>query len=99
MMKKMKKEMKGKIMHASLSGGDADLFASDSTIASPVSRKIELSLSGEDESKLRKMFDALSVGGKVKFQLKRESWGDIFGSLTDKYGIDWMVNIATKKNN
>jgi PhnB protein len=35
----------------------------------------------------------LSEGGKVTSPLKKESWGDIFGSLTDKFGIDWLVNI------
>jgi PhnB protein len=23
-------------------------------------------------------------------------WGDTFGMLTDKFGIDWMVNISGK---
>jgi uncharacterized glyoxalase superfamily protein PhnB len=24
-------------------------------------------------------------------------WGDTFGQLTDKYNIDWMVNISAPK--
>jgi PhnB protein len=91
-------DMKGKIMHARLSGGDVELMASDSQAASPEARKIELSLSGMDEAKLSKIFDGLSAGGKVKSSLKKEFWGDIFGSLTDKYNIDWMVNIISKKD-
>ena len=30
--------------------------------------------------------------------LKKEFWGDIFGSLTDKYNINWMMNIAQPKS-
>jgi PhnB protein len=29
--------------------------------------------------------------------LDKAPWGDIFGMLTDKFGIGWMVNIEGKK--
>ncbi|MDB5161180.1 MAG: hypothetical protein JWO96_560 [Candidatus Saccharibacteria bacterium] len=93
-----KEAMKGQIMHASLKGGDINLMASDSQNASPKTAKVELSLGGYDEPKMRKMFDDLAEGGEVKTPLKKEFWGDIFGNLTDKYGVDWMMNIGTKKD-
>lgn len=89
--------MKDKIMHAYLAGGDIELMASDSESASPATRKVELCLGGTDEAKLRKIFDGLSEGGNVKYPLKKEFWGDIFGTLTDKYGVDWMTSITTEK--
>ncbi len=92
-----KKEMKGKIIHARLMGGDVSLMASDTQDKTLGAGKIELSLSGFDEERLRKVFDGLSSGGKVKSPLKKEYWGDTFGSLRDKFGVDWMVNIAAKK--
>jgi PhnB protein len=93
----MPEELKGKVMHAALTGGDAELFASDSRLASEKATKIELSLSGDDEPKLRGFFEKLSEGGNVKSPLKKEAWGDTFGQLTDKYNIDWMVNITAHK--
>jgi PhnB protein len=92
-----KEQMKGKVIHASLRGGDANLMASDTHDKTLGKGKIELSISGEDEPKLRKIFDGLSAGGQVSSPLKKEFWGDTFGSLTDKYGIGWMVNINAKK--
>ncbi len=92
-----KESMKGMIMHASLDTGDFKIFASDSPKASPKAAKIELSLGGEDETKLRGWFEALSEGGKVKMPLKKQFWGDIYGQLIDKYNIEWMVNIASAK--
>ncbi len=92
-----KAEMKGKIIHARLAGGDVNLMASDTRDKMLGAGKIELSLSGVDEARLRKMFDGLSAGGKVKSPLKKEYWGDTFGSLRDKFGVDWMVNITAKK--
>jgi PhnB protein len=90
--------MKGKIMHASLMNTEVDLMASDSPQADHLGAgKISLSLSGTDDQRLRKIFDGLSAGGRVTSPLKKEFWGDTFGSLTDKFGVEWMVNISAPK--
>ncbi len=89
--------MKGKIIHASLMNGEVDLMGSDSPQPTLGTGKISLSLSGTDDQKLRKYFDGLSVGGKVNSPLKKEYWGDTFGALTDRFGVEWMVNIAAPK--
>ncbi|MGC1176599.1 MAG: VOC family protein [Candidatus Saccharimonadales bacterium] len=88
---------KDKVMHAHLEGGDIKLFASDTIKKKLGTGKIELCLGGSDEAKLTEIFDALSAGGTVNMPLKKEFWGDTFGSLVDKYGVNWMMNIATKK--
>jgi PhnB protein len=93
----MPDDLKGKVMHAALTGGDVELFSSDSGQASENAAKIELSLSGDDEEKLTSFFNKLSEGGKIKSALKKEAWGDTFGQFTDKYNIDWMVNINATK--
>ncbi|MBX4190725.1 VOC family protein, partial [Candidatus Saccharibacteria bacterium] len=56
--------------------------------------KVELSLGGTDEAEMRKMFDKLAEGGKVKMPLEKQFWGDIYGQITDKYNLDWMMNIG-----
>ena len=90
--------MKGKVMHASLTEGDADLMASDSPQPDRLGTgKIGLSLSGTDEQRLRSIFDRLATGGKVTSALKKEFWGDTYGSLTDRFGVEWMVNITAPK--
>jgi PhnB protein len=85
------------LMHAALYGGDAHLFASDTQEASDKAAKIELALGGEDETRLREIFGKLSEGGEIKRPIQKESWGDLFGALRDKYGIEWMVNITVPK--
>jgi PhnB protein len=82
------------LVHASLRGGDITLLATDSSTASDQAAKVELCLSGTDEKHMREIFDKLSAGGQVRTALKKQFWGDIFGSLTDKYGVDWMMNIG-----
>lgn len=53
-----------------------------------------MSLSGPDETELRGYFDKLAAGGKITMPLEKAPWGDIFGQLTDKFGITWMFNIG-----
>ncbi len=83
------------LMHASLKNGDVALMASDTSEASDVAKKVTISIAGTDEEKLTKIFNDLSQGVTVQYPLKKESWGDTFGSFTDKYGVDWMMNIGT----
>lgn len=91
-----KEQMLGQIMHSMLEG-DIKLMGSDSQKASPAAKKIELSLSGEDETKLRGYWQNLSEGGLITMPLEKAPWGDTFGMVKDKYGVDWMVNITAKK--
>lgn len=86
------------LMHSSLEGGEVKLMGSDTNQASPEAKKVSLSLGGTDEAKMRQIFDALSAGGKTTMALEKAPWGDIFGSFTDKYGIEWMMNIGAANN-
>lgn len=54
-----------------------------------------VSLSGEDEAELRRFWDGLSAEGTIAMPLERAPWGDIFGMCADKFGVNWLVNIAT----
>jgi PhnB protein len=83
----------GEIMHSSLKG-PVNLMASDSQMASDQAAKVELSLGGTDETQMKEIFDKLADGGKVKMPLEKQFWGDMFGMLTDKFGVDWNMNIG-----
>ncbi len=49
---------------------------------------------GEPDTKeeAKRLFDALSAGGKITMDLQDMFWGAYYGDLTDKFGIQWMVN-------
>ncbi|RDI22409.1 VOC family protein [Lentzea flaviverrucosa] len=55
--------------------------------------RITVSLSG-DEEVLRDYFTALADGGKVGTPLEKQMWGDEYGDLVDKFGVNWMVNMG-----
>ena len=87
-----------KIMHAQLVSGDITIMASEGKPGGEVVKgdNFSLSLSGDDEEELTKLFEALGEGGQVTMPLEKQMWGDTFGMIIDKFGISWMVNIAAK---
>jgi PhnB protein len=84
-----------KIMHGMLETSDGfTLMGADTPNAMEYkpAAGVSVSLSGDDEPKLRGFFDKLSEGGTVVMPMNQAPWGDTFGMVTDKFGIDWMVN-------
>ncbi|MFH8391460.1 VOC family protein [Streptomyces sp. NPDC018036] len=59
-----------------------------------VGNNFAVSLSGEDAGELSGYWAKLSAGGKVTVPLEKQMWGDTFGMCTDRFGVQWMVNIA-----
>ena len=55
---------------------------------------VSMSLSGDNEEELTQYFEKLSEKGMVILPLEKAPWGDTFGMLRDKFGINWMVNIS-----
>ncbi|ALG11798.1 VOC family protein [Kibdelosporangium phytohabitans] len=56
---------------------------------------ITVSLSGDDADELRGYFAKLSDGATVTVPLEKQMWGDEFGALVDRFGINWMVNVTS----
>jgi len=85
------------VMHAMLETGSGyTLMASDTPpgMAHTPGDSITISLSGEEADELRGYWEQLSSGGKVSMPLEKQMWGDEFGQCTDKYGVNWMVDIV-----
>ena len=53
-----------------------------------------ISLSGDEEELLRGYFDKLAEGGTIDVPLEKAPWGDTFGQVKDRFGVNWLVNIA-----
>jgi PhnB protein len=87
------------VMHSQLDAdNDITLMASDTPAGMDLKsgNNVSISLSGNDEKVLRGFWDKLSPSGKVTMPLEKAPWGDTFGMCTDKFGIQWLVNIAGK---
>ena len=57
---------------------------------------VHISLEPETRAEAKRLFDALSKGGKVTMDLQDTFWGAYYGSCTDKFGIQWMINCLAK---
>jgi PhnB protein len=84
-----------KIMHAALTIGDSTVLFSDGGSAGPAEfRGFDLSLNVADAATADKAFAALAAGGTVNMPLSQTFWSPRFGTLTDKFGVAWMVNVT-----
>jgi PhnB protein len=89
------------VMHSALTADNGILFmASDTPPGMPhrPGSSVSMALGGDNDAELSGYFEKLSAGGTINMPLAQAPWGDKFGMLTDKFGIDWMVNIAGKKS-
>lgn len=90
-----------KVMHATLVADNGmTLMASDvpNGWTYKPGTNISISLTGDNEAELQGYWDKLSDGATIVQPLTKAPWGDMFGMLTDKFGIRWLVNIAAKKS-
>jgi PhnB protein len=92
----MSEQDKNKVMHVALPIGQELLMASDYVEgmgpAFSHGNDFSIALSPDSEEDARKLFDGLAAGGTVAMALEKTSWAQLFGMLTDKFGIQWMVN-------
>jgi len=93
---------KSKIMHVVLPIGNGMLLMGTDVLSSmgrpPVSGdNISLSLAPDSEAETRRLYEALSAGGTIEVPLEAMFWGALFGMVTDKFGIKWMVNFEKEK--
>lgn len=89
--------MENKVMHASLRIGDSVVMAPDDCgpDASTRFQGFSLSLTVQDAAEADRVFAALADGGQVRMPLARTFWSPRFGMLTDRFGVGWMVNLAS----
>jgi PhnB protein len=53
-----------------------------------------ISLSGDESDLLHGYFDKLAEGGNIDVPLEKAPWGDEFGQVKDKFGVNWLVNVS-----
>ena len=57
---------------------------------------VHISVMPDSRAEADRLFDALSGGGQVPMAMTDMFWGDYFGSLTDRFGVPWMVTTSAK---
>jgi PhnB protein len=95
--------VKDKIMHVSLRIGDNILMASDACEELGYSvtqgNNFYVCLNPDSKEEADRIFNALAEGGKVEMPIQDMFWGAYWGSVKDKFGIQWMVNYDKRSLN
>ena len=81
------------ILHIAMQLGTSTLMASDA----PPNRfeppqGFSLALSFNSIPDVERTFNALADGGNIKLPLAKTFWSELFGMVTDRFGIPWMVS-------
>jgi PhnB protein len=87
----------GNLMHSMLEADNGIvLMGADTPSSMPMETgsSVSMSLSGDDEAELSGYFHKLAERGTITEPLEKAPWGDTFGMLTDRFGVNWLVNIA-----
>lgn len=89
-----------KIMHAMLEADNGISFMGADTpsgMTFDAGSRIRMALSGDDAEELGGYFEKLAAGGTVRMPLEQAPWGASFGMVVDRFGVEWMVNIAAQQ--
>jgi PhnB protein len=92
---------KNKIMHVGLPIGSTILMGSDVAggwgPAFLQGNNFSVSIHPESKEEADTLFNSLSEGGQVTMPMADTFWGSYFGMFTDKFGINWMINLETQQ--
>lgn len=97
---KMTEADQEKIMHISLPIGNGNILMGTDALESmgqslTIGNNFHISLSPESEEEADELFTKLSAGGQVTMPMDKAFWGAYFGMVTDKFGMQWMINYDT----
>jgi PhnB protein len=85
--------MLGKVRHSKFQGLGVLFYASDNHDAEPMRGSAQIIMT-DDRTITDRLFTALAVGANVTTPLMTQDWGDYYGKLTDKFGVQWMFNYS-----
>lgn len=83
------------VMHVSLPIGSGVLMGSDGGSFGPpltTGNNVSLSIAPDSKEEADSVFARLSDGGQVTMPMQDQFWGAYFGTCTDRFGINWMIN-------
>lgn len=90
----MSEEDRNRIMYASIPIFGCDIMFMDMPSGEPLvgGNQISPSIDSKDMEEIRRLFHALSKDGEVGMELQKTFWSDLYGMVTDKFGITWNLS-------
>ena len=93
---------KRKIMYIGLPIGKDNLLMATDVLESLGQKlvrgnSVHISVHPESKEEAGRIFRALAAGGAVEMPIADQPWGSYYGSLTDSFGVQWMVNYSSPR--
>ena len=90
-------EQKNLVMHVGLQLPDGQMLMASDMLPGMGPKRVEgnnfsISVHPDSRQEADRIFNALAEGGSITMPIADQFWGDYFGSLTDRFGVNWMVN-------
>ncbi len=87
-----------RILHACLRIGPTNVMLSDTRpdMPVPLGGNIDVMLDIDDPAEAADRFARLAEGGKVTTPLAEMFWGATYGTLVDRFGVNWMFNCTRR---
>lgn len=94
-------DIKNRVMHIALQVGDDTLMGSDIMPGMKnnaggdefrLGDNVIISIAPDSREEADRIYAQLSEGGRANHPMQDQFWGDYWGSLTDKFGTEWMIN-------
>lgn len=84
---------KDKVMYAGVPMGNAVLMLMDMPSGMPITKgnNISPTISMDDKSEVERIFKELCQGGTADQELQKTFFSDLYGMVTDKFGVIWQV--------
>lgn len=94
---KMPADAADKIMHIALPIGNGNVLMATDALESlgqklTTGNNFYISISTETKEEADRLYNKLSIGGKIEMPIGDAFWGAYFGMFTDKFGVQWMVS-------
>jgi len=95
---------KERIMHVALPIGNGTVLMATDALESmgqklTLGNNFYIAIAPESKEEAERLFNGLSAGGKIEMPLQDMFWGAYYGSFTDKFGVQWMVNYDKNRQN
>ncbi|MGO4542822.1 VOC family protein [Paenibacillus sp. 2TAB19] len=88
-------EAKNLVMHTRLNVYGSNVMFSDVFPGSPFiqGNNFSLALVHKDQETITAAFHKLKEGGTVVMELQETFWSKLYGSVRDRFGIEWQFNL------
>ncbi len=93
---------KNRVMHVALPINEHTILMASDCLPSAghilkKGNNMYININTDSREEADRLFNGLSADGDIEMPMEDMFWGDYFGSLTDKFGIQWMVNFGSYK--